>query len=150
MNLPSVIMLSSGGLFTGSVTMIAWNRVRAWRTMPDSEFRKDFIETIQVADKLQPILLVITLAATIWFTPNTSGISQIVAYATTAVLAMILVASLAILVPLQNHLIAAYSNKSPDTKSLQSLKLQWLTGHIGRSVISVIALFLLIVAAATA
>ncbi len=128
--------------------MIAWNRVRAWKTVPDAEFRKDFVETIRVADILQPVLLVITLGATLWFIAISHGAAQVMAYISAVTLAAILVASVTIMVPLQNRMMAAYKTKTSDTNELQEMKSRWLTGHTARSALSMIALLLLAVTVA--
>jgi hypothetical protein len=65
MKLWAIIMLVSGGLFSGGVTVFAWERVPAWRSMPLSQFMGDFAVAIRKADRVQPALLLVTIVVTV-------------------------------------------------------------------------------------
>jgi hypothetical protein len=71
MNVWAILMLVSGGLFAGGVTMVAWERVAAWQNMPLAQFGSDFAGTVHRADRVQPGLLVVAIA------PATPSASQL-------------------------------------------------------------------------
>jgi hypothetical protein len=73
MNMWAILMLLSGGLFTGGVTVIAWERVRVWHALPLPQFRPEFAATIDVADRVQPALLVASIVSTVGFAITGAG-----------------------------------------------------------------------------
>lgn len=139
------VTLSS--FFVGSVVTLAWNRVRAWADMPDDLFVDDFDETIRVADKFQPILLVAALVFMVGVTLTVHGTAQILATVSAVTQSVILLLSVTILVPLQRRLIAAHRHKTPDTAALRAMRTRWRQGHIGRSFLSVVMLILVVTTA---
>ena len=142
MNIWAILMLVAGGLFAGAVANFAWSRVPIWRAMPRAQFVTDFDKTIAVADKVQPALLSVTIAGAIGFALTTDSTARVLAIGTAAGFTATMLASLAILVPLQRRIIAL----GPESESVEQMRLQWFRGHVGRAVLSVICL----IAAATA
>lgn len=135
------------GFFTGSVTTLAWNRLKAWKHMSNEQFKEDFAETIRVADKLQPILLVIAFSLTLWFATSTSGTARVLAILAAIFQAGIMVSSLLLLVPLQRRLIALHEQGTADSTTLKNMRHKWCNGHQGRSVLSVVMLLTITIAA---
>lgn len=127
--------------------MIALNRVSAWKKMSDTEFNGDFAETIRIADKFQPALLVATIALTAWFAITTHGIGQLLGSAAAVIQVTVLLASLIALVPLQNQLIA---DKTGNTVTLHAMRERWYMGHTGRTVLSLVMLALVVATAVVA
>lgn len=142
--------VTMSGVFAGSVTTLAWNRVRAWTTMPDDLFVQDFDQTIRVADKFQPALLVAALVFMIGVTLTTHGTAQALSIVSIGAQLLILLLSVTILVPLQRRLIAAHRNKAADITTLHAMRARWCTGHIGRSIVSVVMLLVVVVTACVA
>jgi len=118
------------GFFAGSVTALAWNRVRAWKHMPVEQFNEDFAETIRVADKLQPALLGVAFVFTSWFAILSHGTSQILASAAALSQSIILALSALVLVPLQRQLIASIGDDKTEAKALLDMRERWYAGHI--------------------
>jgi Domain of unknown function (DUF1772) len=137
-----IFMLVSSGLFAGG-TLIAAARIPAWRKMSVADFIPDFARTIVVADKVQPALLLIALVSTVGFALRVEATARSTAFASSLGLIAILVASGAVLVPLQRRIIG--SQALPD--GTEGMRDRWLRGHVGRCVIAIVS-FVLAVAAA--
>ncbi len=125
-------MIISSGLFTGGVLTVTWSRLPVWKKMDFQSFKADFGHTIKVTDKLQPILLVSTIFTAGIFSLNKSGIEQILAFIAVGGFTITLLASVAVLVPLQKRVL-----NSNESSALMYAK--WQQGHIGRTVLSLVS-----------
>jgi hypothetical protein len=134
----ALFMLVTGGLFSGGVVAIAYERLPAWRDMELAAFRAAFAHTLQRMDRLQPALLLICLLSTVGYVIGAGGIARTSAVVAGAGFLVILAGSGAWLVPLQKRLVAA----SPDVPSveLERLRRRWVRGHLVRAVVAVTAL----------
>ena len=141
----AIAMLISGGLFAGGVVSIAWERVPAWQTTTTPEFRIGFAHTLRRVDRLQPALLSICLASTIGYAVTATGAARTLAGFAAAGLLLILVGSVAWLVPIQRTL---KSGTDLPAAAVDGLRAQWRRGHLIRTVVGV-ALFVLTVVATT-
>ena len=103
----AISMLLSGGLFVGGVALIAWERVPAWRATDLADFRTGFAHTLRRVDRLQPALLVVCLSSTIAFASSTGGAARTLAALAAGGFLVVLVGSVAWLVPLQRRLVAS-------------------------------------------
>lgn len=142
----AVLMLLSGGLFAGSVVSIAWDRIPAWRQTDLPEFQTAFAHTLRRVDRLQPALLGISLASTIGFAATASGTARALALLAAAGFLLVLVGSVAWLVPIQRRLVASRESTSHD---LERLRAQWLRGHVIRAIVGLAALTTAVLAATT-
>jgi hypothetical protein len=140
----AIPMLITGGLFAGGVVSIAWERIPAWRAAELAEFRAAFAHTLRRVDRLQPVLLVLCLISTIGFALSADGTARTIAGLAAASLLVVLVGSVAWLVPLQRRLVAPVAQPA---SVLESWRTQWLRGHVIRTVISLAALGLAVAAA---
>lgn len=140
-----VPMVLSGALFTGGVVWFAWMRIPAWRTMAPADAEADFADSIRRADRVQPALLIITLASAIAFSLNATGNGRVLALGGIGGLVLTLVGSGAILVPLQRRIIRA---TGADVR-VEDLRRQWSAGHLARTTVA-LASFVLLTLAATA
>lgn len=130
-------MLVCSGLFAGGVLTITWDRLPIWQKMDFQPFKADFGHTLRVADKLQPILLIITILMSGIFSFNREGPEQIFALAATAGFVITLLASVVVLVPLQKRIL--HSNELP-----AQMYARWRQGHIGRTMLSLVSFFCLV------
>jgi hypothetical protein len=103
----AVLMLLSAGLFTGGVVSLTWERIPAWRRTNLAEFQTAFAHTLRRVDRLQPALLVISLASTIGFAATADGPARVLALVASAGFLMVLIGSAAWLVPIQRRLVAS-------------------------------------------
>ena len=141
----AVPMLLSGGLFAGGVSSIAWERIPAWRPTDLSQFRTGFAHTLRRVDRLQPALLVVCVGSTIGFASSVGGTARALAMLAAGGLLVVLVGSVAVLVPVQRRLIA--SGSAPPAATLERLRSKWLRGHLVRTA-GALACFALAVVAA--
>jgi hypothetical protein len=139
----AVAMMISGGLFAGGVVSIALERVPAWRRMQLADFQSGFAHTLRRVDRLQPALLSICLASTIGFAVTSAGPARLLAFFAAAGFLLILVGSVAWLVPIQR---TVKSGSQPAVTDVNELRTRWLRGHLIRTVAAV-ALFVLAVVA---
>jgi hypothetical protein len=140
----TVPMLLSGGLFVGGLVTIAWERAPAWRATDLADFRTGLAHTVRRMDRLQPALLVVWLASTIGFASSTGGAARALAGLAAAGLLVVLVGSVALLIPIQRRLVAA--GPGPPPAAGEALRARWLGGHLLRTAVA-LACFALAVAA---
>lgn len=136
----AVSMMISGGLFAGGVLSIAWERVPAWRASDLPAFRRGFAHTLRRVDRLQPALLTLCFVSTIGFAISVGGAARTLAALAASGFLVVLVGSVAWLVPIQRRLVASGSDQS--SAYVQGLRTQWFRGHVIRTVLA-LALFIL-------
>jgi anthrone oxygenase-like protein len=139
----AALMLVAGGLFAGGAATFAWSRVPIWRQMPLSEFVSDFEQTIRRTDKVQPALLVVAAVSAIGSAVTANGAARLFAALGAGGFILVLVASLAVLVPLQRRIIATPLAQATD---VEAMRRRWFSGNLGRSVLSVASFALMVVA----
>ena len=139
----AAIMLVAGGLFAGGAATFAWSRVPIWRRMPLPAFVADFEQTIRWTDKVQPALLVVALLAAIGFAATADGSARVVAALGAGGFVVVLLASLAVLVPLQRRIVATPLR---DAERIDAMRLRWFSGNLGRSLLAVASFGLMVVA----
>jgi hypothetical protein len=142
----TMAMLISGGIFAGAVITIAWERIPAWRSMELAEFRHSFADTLRRVDRLQPALLVVCLVSTIGFTISASapGRAPGLPIAASVLLLLVLVGSVGWLVPIQRRLVREGSTRP--SPRVDTLRRQWIHGHLIRTVLTLAALLLIVAA----
>jgi Anthrone oxygenase len=141
----ATVMVVSGRLFAGGVMSIAAERVPTWRRTPLPDFRVGFAQTLRRVDRLQPALLSVCLASTIGFVVTAAGAARTLAVVAAAGFLLILIGSVAWLVPIQRTLKAG-AELPP--AAVEGLRARWLRGHLVRTIVGV-ALFIVVVVATT-
>jgi hypothetical protein len=96
-------------------------------------------------DRLQPALLVICLVSTVGFAVSASGTARTLAGLAASCFVAVLVGSGAGLVPIQRRLVDQGSDLS--AADVERLRTRWLSGHLIRTVVTLVAFVLLAVAA---
>ena len=139
----AALMLVAGGLFAGGAATFAWSRVPIWRRMPPSEFVSDFEQTIRRTDKVQPALLVVAAVSAIGFAVTANGSARLFAALGAGGFILVLLASLAVLVPLQRRIVALPLAQGAD---IDAMRLRWFSGNLGRALLSVASFVLTAVA----
>ena len=143
MNIWALIMIVAAGLFAGGALVFAWSRVPIWRRMPVDQYVRDFAETINLTDKVQPAFAVVAVVAAVVFALNETGLRQILALVGAAGLLAVVVLSFAVLLPLQRRIVAV----GGDAADFQDMRARWDQGNLGRSVLSLLAFAALTAAA---
>ena len=141
----SIVMLISGALFAAGVVPIAWERAPAWRAADYGRFRVEFAYTLQRMDRLQPALLLVCLASSVGFAVSASGTTRILGGLAASCFVAILVGSAVGLVPIQRRLVHPGSDLS--AADVERLRRRWIGGHLMRTVVAIVAVALLVVAA---
>ena len=141
----ATLMLIAGGLFAGGAATFAWSRVPIWRRMPVQEFIGDFEQTLRRTDKVQPALLVVAIVSAAGFALTAGGSARMLASVGAAGFVVTLVASIAILVPLQRRIVAT---PPAEAKVIDGMRARWFRGHLGRSILA-LASFVAVAVAAT-
>ena len=139
----SIAMLISGALFAAGAVPVAWERAPAWRTAGPAAFRAEFACTLRRIDRLQPALLLATLASTIGFAITAHGTARTLG---AACFAAILVGSNAGLVPTQRQLTNPGTGLS--SADVARLRSRWLGGHLIRTLVALAGYALLVAAVA--
>ena len=143
-------MLVAGGLFAGGAVRFGWSRVPVWRRMELRQFVSDFDQTISRTDKVQPALLGIAAGAAIVFALDESGTASLLAALGAGGFLVVLLLSVAIMVPLQRHIVATSGGgterEAADSEDLEAMRLRWFSGNLGRSLLSVASFALMVVA----
>ena len=135
----AIALVISSGLFAGSVLAFAWDRVTAWRSMPLEEFGGDFGHVISKADKIQPALLLIAVVSGVGYGLTQAGTARSLAFASAAGSFVVMLASVAVLVPLQRRILRSMNQ---DPESIRAMQRQWFSGHLGRTVVSIASFIL--------
>ena len=139
--------LLAGGTFTSAVMYFAVVRVPRWRAMEIPVFLPDFARAINVADKVQPALLVATIASGALMLGAVEGTSALLTAIALAGFGLVLIGSLSFLVPLQRRMIRL----GPDAAMrIDEMRARWLKGHLGRALLAVTSFAVLVLAVAGA
>lgn len=133
MDVWAALMLISAGAFAGGAASFSWSRVPIWREMALGSFRDDFSATISRTDKVQPALLVVAILSTIAFALAADSSATGFAWAGAGGFIVTLVASVAVLVPMQRQIINGGVGPGSD---FEAMRARWFQGHLGRSVLS--------------
>ena len=142
----AVLMLLAGGLFAGGSATFAWSRVPIWRRLALADFARDFEATLRWTDRVQPALLVLAIGSGAAFAVSVQDEARLLGALGTAALALVLILSLAILVPLQRTIIAIAADPAASAR-VEAMRRRWFTGNRGRSLVAVTGYVLLVVAA---
>ena len=135
--------LGGGGLFTLAVLYFAFVRIPRWRVMEVESFLADFERAINVADKVQPLLLLGTIAAAGMLSRSLDGTAQLLAQLATAGFVMTLLGSLVFMVPLQRRMIRLGKTR---TYPLSATRSRWVKGALARASVAVLSFALLTLA----
>ncbi len=138
----AAIMLIAGGLFAGGAASFVWSRVPIWRRMSLPEFVPDFEETIRRTDIVQPALAVVAAISGIAFALTEDGWARLLAALGAAGFIVVLLASLAVMVPLQRRIVATRG----EGEGVDAMRLRWFSGNLGRSILGVASFAVTVVA----
>ncbi|HEV3407108.1 MAG TPA: DUF1772 domain-containing protein, partial [Gaiellaceae bacterium] len=119
-----------------------WSRVPIWRRMPLPQFVPDFEETIRRTDIVQPALAVVAAISGIAFALTEDGWARVLAALGAAGFIVVLLASLAVMVPLQRRIIATRGER----EDVDAMRLRWFSGNLGRSILGIASFAVTVVA----
>jgi Domain of unknown function (DUF1772) len=139
-----IVMLGSGGLFTGGVAWYAWERVWIWRRLDLREYAVDFRRSVRRADPALPILLVISGVAGSGFAVVSQGAARTLAFAGIGLLGLILVSSVLVAEPINSRFRRRREGDIPP--DADRLRRDWRRFHLVRTFLAVAAFAFLLLA----
>lgn len=104
---------------------------------------RDFEETIRRTDVVQPALAVVAAVSGIAFAVTADGSARLLAALGAAGFILIVLASLAVMVPLQRRVVAT---TVADAGDLEAMRARWFSGNLGRSLLAVASFALTVLA----
>src|SRR5262245_7538510 len=144
LRLATIVLLATGGVFTGGVVWYAWERVWIWRRLGLAEYAVDFRRSLRKADPALPILLVICACAAAAFAWQTSGAARMLATAGIVPLAIILVSSIVLAEPINSQFRRRPEGVVPP--DAERLRFVWRRFHLVRTALAVAAFALIVTA----
>jgi hypothetical protein len=138
----AVPMLLSGGLFPGGLVAIAWERVPAWRASDPLDFRSG-LRTRCDGWTACSRRCWLSASAHRSALPAARAAPRTLAALAAGGLLVVLVGSVAWLVPIQRRLVAS---GSPPRSAVEALRARWCGGHLVRSAVELACFVLAVVA----
>ena len=139
-------MLTFGGLFSGGILIVAVERVNLWRRMPVDQYVVDFRRSLYRLDPLLPIMGTLSALGTVVFAWNSQGRAAVLAWIGVALLAVIMVASIALAEPMNSKFRRLPEGQAPE--HAERLRTTWRRLHWVRTVVALGALACLAAASA--
>jgi Domain of unknown function (DUF1772) len=144
LRLATIVMLGTGGLFTGGVVWYAWERVWIWRRLELVAYAVDFRRSLRKADPALPILLVICGAAAGAFASLTGGVARALAVGGVGLLAVILASSILLAEPINSQFRRRPEGVVPP--DAERLRRSWRRFHLIRTALAIAAFASLVTA----
>lgn len=123
----------------------AGNGIGHTETANAKTFMIDFANAIRRADRLQPALLIASIVTALGFGIGATATGRTLAFMGTSGFVVTLVASVAVLVPLQRRIMGS-SHLQPEV--IDAMRHKWFRGHAGRSALGATSFLLVAIAAA--
>jgi Domain of unknown function (DUF1772) len=140
-----IIMLLSGGVFTGGAVAIAVDRLSAWAAMSTAEMTVDFGRSAARMDPMQPIFAVISIVAAVVCGILTHNAPRAWAFAGAVGLAIVVVTSIFVGEPINMRFRNTLrGGELPDARQLCD---RWSRFHRVRTVACIVSFGLLATAA---
>ena len=141
----TMVMLAFGGVFTGVMVAVAVERVNLWGRMPAEQYAVDFRRSLYRFDPMQPILGVVTAIGAVIFALESSGSPRTLAWVAVALIALIIVGSIAIAEPMNSRFRKLPEGDVP--AGAEQMRARWKRFHFARTFATVSVLVLLAAAA---
>jgi hypothetical protein len=138
------LMLAFGGLYSGAILIYAVDRVHVWRRMPVDQYVVDFRRSLLRADPLIPIMGVLSELGAVIFAWNSGQRAAMLAWIGFALIALIIVASIALAEPMNSKFRRLPEGQAPDR--VEQLRVAWCRFHWARTVVALGALACLVAA----
>jgi hypothetical protein len=138
------VMLAFGGLYSGAILIYAVDRVHVWRRMPVDQYVVDFRRSVFRADPLIPIMGVLSEVGAVVFAVNSEDRAAVLAWIGFALIALIIVASIALAEPINSRFRQLPEGQAPDR--VEDLRITWCRFHWARTVAALGALACLVAA----
>jgi dipeptide/tripeptide permease len=140
------LMVAFGGLFAGGILFVAVERTNLWRRMPIEQYATDFRRSLYRLDPLIPILGTVSALSALVFALNIDGPAALLTWIGIALIAVIMIASIAIAEPMNMKFRRLPEGQAPE--GADELRKKWRRFHLMRTVIALVS-FGCLAAAAT-
>jgi Domain of unknown function (DUF1772) len=132
------LMVTFGGLFAGGVLIVAVERVNLWRRMPVDQYVIDFRRSLYRLDPLLPIMGTLSALGAVVFALNSEGHAAVLAWIGIALIAAIMIASIALAEPMNSKFRRLPEGQAPE--GAEQLRIAWRRFHCVRTVVALGAL----------
>lgn len=139
------LMVAFGGLFAGGILFVAVERTSLWRRMPIEQYATDFRRSLYRLDPLIPILGAVSALGAVVFALNTDGPAAVLAWIGIALIAVIMIASIAIAEPMNTKFRRLPEGQAPE--GADELRIKWRRFHLMRTAVALVSLGCLAAAA---
>jgi Domain of unknown function (DUF1772) len=130
----TVLVLLPGGIFTGAVSLLAWERVWLWRRMSAEEFSVDFRRLLRRADPAMPILLLASGIGAAGLASEAVGAKQTLLLAAIACQLAIMIGSLTLAEPINSKFRRLPEGVAP--VGVEALRTRWRHLHLARTALA--------------
>jgi hypothetical protein len=131
------LMVAAGGLFSGGILFVAVERVNQWRRMPIDQYVVDFRRALYRLDPLLPILGALSALAAVVFALNSGGPPALLAWIGSALIALIIIASIVIAEPMNSKFRRLTEGQAPER--VDEIRVRWRRFHWARTALALTA-----------
>jgi anthrone oxygenase-like protein len=142
LRLATAVMLVPAAIWAGIIVCYAVERVNLWRRMPLNQYGVDFRRSLHRVDPLQPILLIVAAAGTVWFALTASDEASTFAWLGIVGLAIVMVSSIVIAEPMNSRFRKLPEGELPP--DADGLRARWERFHLVRTVVAMATLICLV------
>lgn len=142
----TIVTLLAGGVFTGALSLLGWERVWLWREMTIDQFVVDFRRSLKRTDPAMPILGAITGVGSIGLASQAGGVRLALLLSAITCQLMILIGSVAVAEPINSQFRKRPEGMAPP--GVEALRGRWRRLHLARSALALAAYTCIVVAVA--
>lgn len=132
------VMVFFSGLWAGGILIFAVERTNLWRRMPVEQYAVDFRRSVKRVDPMMPILGGIAGLASIYFALNSGGTAQLLAWSGTALMAIVIIGSIAIAEPMNTKFRRLPEGEMPP--GITVIRDRWRAFHNARTIVALATL----------
>jgi Domain of unknown function (DUF1772) len=140
----TVVTLLAGGVFTGAISLFAWERVWLWRRMTLDQFAVDFRRSLRRADPAMPILLAMSAIGAIGLATKSGGGELTLLLVAIGCQLAIMVGSLALAEPINSRFRRLPEGVIPP--GAEALRRRWRRIHLARATLALAAFACIVLA----
>lgn len=133
----TVVTLLAGGIFTGAISLLAWERVWLWRRMPIEAYAVDFRRSLKRSDPAMPILLIVSAIGAAGLAWQSEDTTQTLLLAGLTTQLLVFVGSLVLAEPINSRFRRLPEGEVPADAG--RLRTRWRRLHLGRAALALFA-----------
>ena len=137
-HLSAWLMVAAGGLFSGGIFFVAAERLNLWQRMPVDQYVVEFRRSVYRADPLMPTMGMTSALGAVVFAVNSATRPATLAWLGTALIAAIMVSSIAIAEPINESFRRLPEGQQPERA--EQLRIRWRRFHWARTSVALLSL----------